>query len=241
MNIIDAVKYLKFKIEPKPENGGKSKNFYPNEKDFIAINLIMEFVEKSLLYTEKNKDVKFQKLYLFLFKNYLQKLECPVFAENKINEILKLYSINSLLSLIQDELLSISISNCTKQTFTKEKESFENIILFINNIECRDDVMLCNDLIENFCLKYRNFKNIRKQLTPENNFTSITPYKDIYNEKYLYELLEKKQSELSEIIFNKKELTKNQLENLNEVINNRIELEDIVNAIKLNVNNPLIE
>ena len=240
MNIIDAVKHLKFKIEPKPENGGKSKNFYPNEKDFIAVNLIMEFVEKSLLYSEKNKDVKFQKLYLFLFKNYLQKLECPVMAENKINEIFNFYSINNLLNSIQDELLSINISNCTKKTFTKEKECYDNIMSFINNIECRDDVMVCYDLIDNFCLKYRNIKPFRKNLMPKNNFTSITKAKDLCNETFLYELLEKKQSELSELS-EKKELTSEELKNIKDVILEKLEIEDIVNEIKINLNNPLIQ
>ena len=67
MNVIQAVQHLKFKLEPKPENGGKSKNFYPNEKDFIAINLIMEFVEKSLIDNQNHKDLRLQKLYLILF------------------------------------------------------------------------------------------------------------------------------------------------------------------------------
>jgi len=86
MNIINAVNQLIFRLKPKPENGGKSKAFYPNEKDLIAINSIMEFVEKSLLDNEKNKDIRLQKLYLILFNIYLKEYECPVAAEKMIND-----------------------------------------------------------------------------------------------------------------------------------------------------------
>jgi hypothetical protein len=89
VNIITAVKQLIFRLKPKPENGGKSKAFYPNEKDLIAINMIMDFVEKSLMDNEKNKDVRIQKLYLILFIIYLKEYECPVQAENKINNLFK--------------------------------------------------------------------------------------------------------------------------------------------------------
>jgi hypothetical protein len=86
MNIINAVNQLIFRLKPKPENGGKSKAFYPNEKDLIAINSIMEFVEKSLMDNEKNKDIRLQKLYLILFNIYLKEFECPVVAEKMIND-----------------------------------------------------------------------------------------------------------------------------------------------------------
>jgi hypothetical protein len=86
MNIINAVNQLIFRLKPKPENGGKSKAFYPNEKDLIAINLIMEFVEKSLMDNEKNKDIRIQKLYLILFNIYLKEFECPVATEKIIND-----------------------------------------------------------------------------------------------------------------------------------------------------------
>ena len=89
MNIINAVNQLIFRLKPKPENGGKSKAFYPNEKDLIAINSIMEFVEKSLTDNQKNKDIRIQKLYLILFNIYLKEYECPITAETIINEKFK--------------------------------------------------------------------------------------------------------------------------------------------------------
>jgi hypothetical protein len=86
MNIINAVNQLIFRLKPKPENGGKSKAFYPNEKDLIAINLISEFVDKSLTDNSKNKDIRIQKLYLILFNIYLKEYECPVATEKMIND-----------------------------------------------------------------------------------------------------------------------------------------------------------
>jgi hypothetical protein len=127
MNIIDSVNLLKWKIEPKPENGGKSKNFYPNEKDFLAINTIMEFVEKSLLDNEKNKDVRIQKLYLILFIIFLKEFECPIQAEKKINNLfneninMKIERIKSLL-----EIFYIENSKDLKEDLTNEKIELNN-------------------------------------------------------------------------------------------------------------------
>ena len=106
MNIITAINRLKNKIEPKPENGFKSKPFYPNSEDFKAINLIMEFVEKSLIDNQNHKDIRVQKLYLILFTIFLKEYECPITAESMVANLYNktinynVFKIKSLLDMI---------------------------------------------------------------------------------------------------------------------------------------------
>ena len=139
MNIIQAVQQLKYKLEPKPENGGKSKNFYPNEKDFIAINLIMEFVQKSLIDNQSHKDLRLQKLYLILFNIYLKEYECPITAENKINELYKkpltfqIFKIKSMLDSYYIEN-SKDLNNDIKEMELSTEEVIKAIKLNMNNL-----------------------------------------------------------------------------------------------------------
>ncbi len=136
MNIINAVNQLIFRLKPKPENGGKSKAFYPNEKDFLAINLIMEFVEKSLMDNEKNKDIRIQKLYLILFIIFLKEYECPVQAEKKINDLFN-ETINNKIGKIKNLLETFYIDNSNDL----KKDIKENNIE-LNNIEIINAIKL---------------------------------------------------------------------------------------------------
>jgi hypothetical protein len=85
-----SLNQLKYRFEPKFENGNKTKAFQPTIKDITAFNNIVEYINQINTNPFEFKDIVTQKLYLILFSLTNREFLDPEWAQKYILEKLKL-------------------------------------------------------------------------------------------------------------------------------------------------------